>query len=108
MKYYSPWARKLLLQPPGDFMPLNFSESTLYRDMFFTCLPIFYGHREEFCRDMVKGRKRQCKQKRVMYIFGIPVSRRTFLSSLRTCISTNKVINFKKVPNCYKFTQIIR
>ena len=38
-----------LLHPPGDFMPLYFSESTLYRDMFSTCLPIFYGHDLELC-----------------------------------------------------------
>ena len=44
----------------------------------------------QICPRMVKGRKRQCKQKWVIYSFRNPVSWCTFLSRSQSCISTNK------------------
>ena len=70
---------------------------------FLLCSDSFnYFDSPIFCPHMVKGRKRQCKQKWFFYSFRIPASWRTFLSKSHSCISTNKkVINFSKFLYMY-------
>ena len=46
-----------------------------------------------YCRSMTKGRKRQTGSYGVIYIFGIPRMRRTFLSGFRFDISINKKVS---------------